>query len=557
MALPGKPLVWSPRGASDTLDSSTAPPGSMALLQDLIPDPSTRDLWQCRPAGTLLISFSASGFSSGFSLGFGGTGFIGPTFISCFKVIGTRVYGMVSTARNAGKDEPFCYDIPTALFIPISGVTNANTPTSPATAGPWNPPNLDLIGTKLIVAHPGFNGAGNGYFGIIDISNPAAPAWSSGNTTTNALVAPPQWVQNFNGRCYFLVNPAGAQPGAYMSDQLNPTVITNANQILTFGDNVPLTCAVGLPLSNQLGGILQSLMVFKSVTNIYQVTGDPALSTLAINTLNVATGTFGPNTVCSTSKGLAFIAPDGLRIINFNAVVSDPIGNPDDGAGITVPFINALVPSRMCAAYNVGVYRVQVSNGTTASNPVPQQWWFDFTRKCWSGPHSQVANLMAAYAGTFLVTLTAAGAVLFRSDPVQNSASSFVENGTQLSWVFATPMLPDTDEMSEIAMIETTLHMALVTGNVVAIAAVDQNGSQLDQVTVTPSGAQTLWGAFKWGQALWQGSLNALFPRRMSWHYPIVFRRMGITASGQSASGIKIGRLHLRYQVLGYLQQDA
>jgi hypothetical protein len=30
---------------------------------------------------------------------------------------------------------------------------------------------------------------------------------------------------------------------------------------------------------------------------------------------------------------------------------------------------------------------------------------------------------------------------------------------------------------------------------------------------------------------------------------------MGISATGSSVAGVKIGRLHLRYQVLGYLQQ--
>lgn len=526
------------------------------MLQDLIPDPSTKDLWQCRPAALSLISFLASGFSSGFSSGFGGGGFNTPTFIPCFKVIGTRIYGMVSTARNPGQDEPFCYDIPSQTFVTISGVTGANTPASPATSGPWNPPNLDLIGSKLIVAHPGFNGAGNGFFGVIDITNPAAPAWSSGNTAPTALVAPAQWVQNFNGRCFFLVNPAGAQPGAYMSDQLNPTVITNAGQILTFGDNVPLTCAVGLPLSNQLGGIIQSLMIFKSATNIYQVTGDFSLTNLAVNSLNVATGTLAPNTVVTTTKGLAFAAPDGLRVIDFNARISDPIGHPNDGAGITIPFINAQVPSRMCAAFNSGIYRVQVNNGVAAGNPKQQQWWYDFVRTCWSGPHTQPASLMQPYAGnTFIVTLIGAGAVLFQSDPVQSSSSTFVENGVPLQWTFATPMLPDTDEMSEVAVVESTLHMALATGATVSITSQDQNGGVLDQVTIVPSGSPTIWGAFIWGAALWQGALNALFPRQLQWHFPLVFRRMGITASGLSAPGIKIGRLHLRYQVLGYLQQ--
>lgn len=551
--LPGKPLVWSPLGVSDTLDSSTAPVGAMALLQDLIPDPTTRNLWQCRPAATLLSNLIGNAFSSGFSSGFGSGQFPGATFISCMKVLGTRVYGMVATSRNPGHDEPFVFDIPTQTIVIVSGVTNANTPVSPQTSGPWVPPNLDLIGSKLIVAHPGFSGAGGAFFGVLDITNLAAPAWSATNTATNALVAPPQWVQNFNGRCFFLVNPSSGQPAAYMSDQLNPTTITNASQILTFGDNVSLTAAIGLPLANQLGGIIQSLMVFKGVTNIYQVTGDFSLTNLAVNSLNVATGTLAPNSIAATSNGLAFMAPDGIRIIDFDARVGDPIGK--DGEGITVPFINVLTPSRVCAAYNSGVYRIQLQNGAVPGNP-QQQWWCDFVRdRIWSGPHSQVVNLMQPYLNTFIVVLQAAASSLFQSDIQQSSSSTFTENGKPLSWQYVTPTLPDTDEMSEIAMIETTLHMALVTGNIINVVAQDQTGTLIDNVTVKPAGATTIWGAFTWGQALWQSTINALYPRQLLWHFPIVFRRMAIAASGASAAGIKIGRLHLRYQVLGYLQQ--
>src|SRR5258708_25288127 len=270
-----KPLPWSPHGASDTLDSSTSFPGAMANLQNLIPDPSTDDLWQCRPASLLLNDLS--------------TTFNTPTFISCTIVIGNRLYGMVSTARNPGQDEPFCYNILTNSFTTISGVTAVNSPISPSQIGAWNPPVMTLVGSKIIVAHPGFTGAGGAFFGVLDTTNANALTWTAQNTTINALIAPPQWVSNFNGRCYFLVNPPGAQPAAYFSDVLIPTQITNANQILTFGDNIALTCSGGLALFNQLGGIIQSLMVFKGVVNIYQITRGAALTNFTLNTLNVAT----------------------------------------------------------------------------------------------------------------------------------------------------------------------------------------------------------------------------------------------------------------------------
>ena len=537
MALPGTPLVWSPHGAADTLDSSTNSNGAMALLQNLIPDPSTRDLWQARPAAVALSTF---------------TGFNTPAFISCLLVLGTRAYGMVGTARNAGNDEPFVYDIPSNTFITVSGVTGANTPVTPSSSGTWTPPAMALVGSKIIVTHPGFTGAGGVFFGVLDISNPASPTWSGTNTAPTALTAVPSWVAQFNGRAFFLVNPSGSQPGAYMSDSLNPTSITNANQVLTFGDNTPLTVAAGLPLSNQLGGIIQSLMIFKGVTNIYQVTGDYSLSNIAINALNVATGTLAPNTVTTTTKGIAFAAPDGVRVIDFNARVSDPIGKAGDG--ITVPFFSALTPSRMNAAFNGGVYRIQVQNGAAVGNP-QQEWWYDFVRECWSGPHTTKVSMIEPYLNTFLCTMQGVNGTLFQSDQVQSSTSTYVENGTQLTYAFQTAMLPDTDQMAECAIVESTLHAALVTSNPLTVNAQDQNGTVLDTVTVAATGSSTIWGAFQWGQALWQGAANALYPRALNWHFPLVFRRMALSVMGNCASGLKIGRLHLRYQVLGYLQQ--
>lgn len=538
MALPGKPLVWAPHGASDTLDSTTAFNGAMAALTNLIPDPSTLDLWQCRPAAISLNDFST---------------FNTPTFVSCMKIIGTTAYGMLSTARFPGHDEPFMYDLLANTFTAITGPTLLNTPISPATSGAWQPPNIDLIGAKLIVTHPGFTGVANAFFGVLDIVNPAAPTWTATNTAPTALPAVPVWVANFNGRAWFLVNPAGAQPAAYYSDVLLPTAITAGTQILTFDDNTPLTCAAGLSLNTQLGGVIQALMVFKGVANIYQVTGDAALATLAKNSLNVATGTFAPNSLAQTEKGLAFMAPDGLRLIDFGAHISDPIGTA--GTGITVPFIYSVVPSRMAAAFNNGVYRIQTQNGNASGSP-QQQWWLDTKRGIWSGPHSQDASLMEPYSNTFVVTLQ--GVVnLFQSDPVQSATSTYVENGTQLQYAWTTPMFPDTDQMAEIAMVQATLHMALASGNVTTVMVVNQDGTVLDTVTVTVtgSGGSTIWGAFQWGQALWQGSQSALYPQALQWTQPIVSQRLALNAAGDSIQGLKIGRLHMRYEVLGYLQQ--
>jgi hypothetical protein len=333
---------------------------------------------------------------------------------------------------------------------------------------------------------------------------------------------------------------------------LNPTVITNANQILTFGDNTPLTCAAGLALNNQLGGVIQSLMIFKGNTNIFQVTGDYALNTLAVNSLNTATGTLAPNTLVSTSKGLVFAAPDGIRNIDFNARVSDPIGAW--GEGVSVPFIASVVPSRMCAAFSNGVLRVQTQNGLAAGSP-QQQWWFDFTKSVWSGPHTQAASLMAAYSNTFIVTLQGGGGKILSSDTVQSGTSTFVENGVQMSFNWATAILPDTDQMCENCMVEATLMAQLAPSTPIIISAVDQDGAVFDAVTLTNTLQPTIWGAFVWGQSVWQGGTAALYPHALQWSLPIVFRRLGIIATGICAANVRLGRLHMRYQMLGYMLQ--
>jgi hypothetical protein len=542
-----KPLAWSPRGAADTLDSTTSSPGSMAALTNLIPDPTTNNLWQCRPAAIQLIDLATAGFA-------------GATFISAMIEIGTRVYGMVSTTRNPGQDEPFCYDIVANAIVPITGVTAANTPISPQQQGAWSPPHMELIGTKIIVSHPGFTGAGGAFFGVIETLNPNALTWQGTNTTGTPLISPPTWVANFNQRCHFLVNPPGQQPADYVSDELQPTVISDATHILTFGDNILLTCAIGLPLSNQLGGIIQSLMVFKGVTNIYQITGDfafPTLgiaSTLAINALNVATGTLSPNSLTTTNKGVAFLAPDGVRVIDFNARVSDPIGRA--GEGVTDPFFFSLTPSRANASFNGGVFRAQVQNGAAPGSP-QQEWWYDSVRSAWSGPHTTKVSMIVPYANTFIITIQGAGAKLFQSDQVQSNTSTYVENGVQLSWNFQTAFLPNTDLMAQNCIIESTVTAALVAGNSIVCTALDANSNVLDIVAIPAVGQATLWGHFNWGQALWQGQANALTPRSIAWHQPLVFQRLSLSFTGMSLAGVKLGRLNLRYQILGYLlEQD-
>lgn len=403
-----QPLPWSPTGVTDSVDSSNAPKGSMAQLANLIPDPSTAQLWQCRPAMTRLTNFAF---------------FNTPGVISAFHVAGDLGFGLIATARTPGFDEPFCYNFVTQAFVTVSGITGANVPASPPTAGDWTPPTMDIVGSKVVVTHPGFSATVN-MFGWFDISNPAAPAWAAGTTTGGVVIATvPSFVAQFNGRAYFIVNTL-SQPATVFSDPLNATVVTNASQVLTYDDSVKLTALGQLRLWNQSGGIIQGLIVFKGVANMYQVTGDSALSTLSRNALNVATGTLSPLAIAATSKGLGFISPDGLRIIDFQGNVSPPLGQ--DGKGVSLPFIYATVFSRIMMCAGGELIRITTQNSQANGSPF-QEWWYDLTRNCWSGPHTSAFALLLPYRNTFVGAPVRYTNSLWQSDGMQGPTSGFAE----------------------------------------------------------------------------------------------------------------------------------
>lgn len=543
--LTGIPLRYQAISASDSLDSTSDFPGAMANLKNLIPMPKTKNYWICRPAGAEEATPAA----------FAAAGYANPGFISASIIVGDRWFGMVATTTfGAGLDAPFCYDLAASAFVAITGPAAANLPTSPATAGEWVPPTMDVIGIKIEITHPGFDGIGARFFGEIDISNPGALTYTCKNTITTPLPAVPTAVKNFNGRAWWLVNPTTGQPGAYYSDVLVPDTITGASQVLTFDDNVKLTALGALPLSSQLGGIIQSLIVFKGDVNMYQVTGDAATSNLAKNALNVATGTRAPLSICPTPKGLAFLSPNGFRVIDFMAVVSDPIGS--DGYGISVPFQYANAPSRVCAAASAEVLRASVQNTDKVNSPW-EEYWYHFSRKVWSGPHSLAASQIKRWRNTFVVAPVGRLASLALSNIIPGPTDSFTEYGTQLTWKYQTAFLPDPGQMSMKSMIETTVNIAYTNdaGNIIAIAS-DSDEAVISSVTFNAPGGATVWGAFLWGASPWLGALVKLRVKQIPWAKPIVFQRMQLSLEGNCTTGVVLGDWFMRYDMLGYLTDE-
>src|SRR5258708_16353619 len=151
-----KPLAFKPAGLTESGDGINTFAGAMQSLQNLVPSPWTDDTWVPRPGAVQLSAFP---------------GFTTPGFVSGLLVVGNIAYGMLASGRNAAKDEPFAYNLLTNTFLTVSGILNANTPTSPATSGDWTPPIMAVVGSRIVVTHPGFAGGGSGFFfGWFDIS---------------------------------------------------------------------------------------------------------------------------------------------------------------------------------------------------------------------------------------------------------------------------------------------------------------------------------------------------------------------------------------------------
>lgn len=528
----GKPLTWSPLGASDTEDGTNQPKGVMSALTNVVPDPSTANCFTARPASIQLTDF---------------TGFSTPGFISYLFITNGVAYGMIASALHAGKDEPFAYNLLTNAFITISGISGTNTPTSPPTSGAWTPPSMDLIGTKIIVTHPGFSGTSTHFFGIIDISTPSSPAWSDANTAINVLPGVPTFVKNFNQRAYYVV-----ENQAWYSDVLVPDTMTNAAQAVTLGDNSSIVALIGLGLATTNGGVVQALIAFKNAT-IFQITGDAATMDLAENEIPAGVGTFAPLSVCNTPAGVAFIAPDGLRILSQAASVSEPIG--DAGKGVCVPFISTLTPSRICGAFNRDTLRYSVQNNAANGNPV-QEWWYHVSRKVWTGPHNFPASQIQGYETTFITAASGINAKLWQSDPVPIASSTYVENSVQMTFAYQTSLFPTIGTMFDNSMKYTTIGVAsqAATG-AITVSFLDENETILAQAVLGIVSNPSLWGTMVWGTDLWLGAVFALSQIPVPWETNIVFRQGSIRATGNCFTGLKISNISLMYQPLGALSR--
>lgn len=381
----------------------------------------------------------------------------------------------------------------------------------------------------------------------------AAPLWGAGDTDRNNLPSVPVGVAQMNGRAWYVLGTNGI----VYSDSGFATRVSNtlAVQALTTNDGLACTAIAPLMLSAPLtGGIVQGLIVFEGASKMQQIVGDQATSNLTMNALPVATGTLAPLTAVPCENGTAFVSPQGLRLITFNGQVTPPIG--DSGKGICDPFVFSLVPSRMCLGANADTLRIATQN--SKAGPAFQEWWFDQSRQQWGGPHTLISTQIQPWTNTFVVASQPNGndpPALYQSDAYQGVSSTYVEKGAQLQWLFQPVLLPDNDDVSMYAMVETMFAFAISQGVTITVNAIDDLGNTLDTLVLPSSSSGPLWGAFIWGQAIWGGVASPYGQHPLNWHLPLVFKQITLQATGGSGYPVRLGNYFLRYEHLSYKTQ--
>lgn len=528
------PMNFVPTGLTDAIDQSSAFPGACQVLQNLVFDRTNRGAVIPRPGVVKDTSFS---------------GFTSPGVVSVMMSVGTLIYGMIASGRNPGYDEPFCYDTVAKTFITVSGVTSGNVPLTQSISGAWTPPTMDVVGIYVIVTHPGFSGSN--FFGYFNITNPAAPTWTAGNTTTNALPSVPLWVAQFYGRAYF-----GISNKVYFTDSLALSISnTNFAAVLTIDDTSNTTCAVGLPMSNATGGVLQSLVVFKQ-NSIWQISGDISVSSspLSLNKLASNIGCTMPRTAQSSPLGIFFISTDGPRVVALNSSVQYLQANGGNSPDIVSPFSLATNASRACACYNNGIYRVgfDASFSTWNNTYTSADYWYDTIFNRWNGPHTFPFHCATSVNGIFYLASNSNSGALFTSNVSPSSSTVYTDNGASYNIQIVSSCMAGAP-MTESAIVESTIELSSSSlGVSYYIVMYDDQNNPLSIATITTPQINPLWGTNKFGQFNWRSSVTSSHTYTIPWVNPIVAKKMILSVMSTAAANMSIKESMFRVQTLGY-----
>jgi hypothetical protein len=478
------------------------------------------------------------------------------------------------------------------------------------------PPTLTVVGTMVVITHPGFSdvggllwgggaiwgdplhvwAAGLGFYGIIDISTFDAPSWRSENTAVNGLTSIPQAVANLNNRAYFAVDNLLE----YTDILTNPLTRTNADQILTISDPEPINALAGLPVQTTSGGVTQALMAFKT-GQIWQITGDQITQDLAQNFVSLNVGTNAPRSVVQVPYGIYFQSTGGPYFVDLLGTLRLVTHQPGSlEPDIVIPFQNAQTATRSAAAYIASVYRIcmpTILRGVQSTN----DYWFDERKRRWHGPHTFAYDCASPTTdGFWILSSYLNPGMLCKSEPVQTTIFTNNDLGQVLQCRLLTATFPKVGDMAIKQVSESQIELSASGGNVAyMITARDAQGSEIGfcQIGVIQPiprwddpfihwdngtvwyisrlwGGGGLWGPLPsfWGEngnwgdrhsywvdipgsgMLWGTGTRAIpHTYPCPWTVPLVFEKMELEITAQADAAVAIGTFYARYQRTGYM----
>jgi hypothetical protein len=302
---------------------------------------------------------------------------------------------------------------------------------------------------------------------------------------------------------------------------------------------------------------------------------------------------------------MRFAANDGMRTIQYSGVISEP------DSDLALPFIYAVYPSRISAAYNNNVYRIEVQNGKALGAPY-QEYWYDIKRGGWTGPHSFRQDLAIPYKSNFILFSNTFTPAMWESSVVLEDNSTFIEVGTteyvaedgitnytaedgasdyitegtgvetdyvaedgitdyvtedgtanyiteditgiNLEWAYVTCPMTDYGNVYGNELVNSTFDIALPSnGDTYIFNAYNEVNGLLATTSLTAPNSLAIWGAFTWGIALWGENLSGMQPKTLPWPGAIVFNRLSLASAGLSSADLRLGSYHMLCKKLQYL----
>ncbi len=530
--------LW--RGLTDSPDMYGSFPGSCSFLTNVQPNRGVKGAMIARGGHTPVTTLS---------------GLNTPSFISLLGLSGTYLFGMCVSQDYPGYEVPFLYNLETNTFLSIANVTANNIPQATSPNGSWTPPTYTQVGAYILITHPG--AYGSNVFFWVDLTT-GSPVWNSGNLSINPLPGFPTIVAQYYDRAYFVVGNA-----IHYSDAEAPLQRTLDTQFLVTGDNLPITAMGGLPLGTGQEGVIQSLMVFKQL-QIWQITGDDSLGTLALNELSQATGCQAQNTLTPVPEGLVFLAPDGLRILEVNGnlafygaqaqnLITQELAQSDQ-PNFILAFLNCTDFTRAVAAYTGNIFRISLPTVYLGVSYGYADFWFDTIDRVWVGPHTFSYNALVASDTGFYMASALVNGTLFACPFYPSLDTVYEDNGSPYQVNMKTTWFNLPDMSGNAYSIQQLLLECPMTGvePSYSVNILNERGTLLGQGVIDTQGTLGVWGTMVWGDFTWGSPELPL--RRQPLNMDNVMVAQGFMAQiTQAATDTFIVReLEMKARELGY-----